>query len=111
MSRIVPQPQRAGPDLSLMLWSMPFRFRVVATLGVTGAVETRPKWPCDVPRAFCLRLWHCPSASPQAPPRLVSGPWLRDERSAARGSPDSRLLSGERTLLTFLFSEKSRLFI
>lgn len=97
MSRIVPQPQRAGPDLSLMPWSMPFRFRVVATLGVTGAVEMRPKWQCDVSRALCLPV--C-GAVRWRPLRLRRG-WSRAHGSgtsrAARGNPDSRLLFGERT--------------
>ena len=48
---------------------------------------------------------------PSGSPRGCSQARGSGTRSVVRGSPDSRLLSGERTLLTFLFSEKSRLFI
>lgn len=84
MSRIVPQPQRAGPDLSLMLWSMPFRFRIVATLGVTGAVETRPGGSVMSPEPSACDCGTVRWRPRGGSPRLASEPVLRDEQCGQR---------------------------
>lgn len=85
MSRIVPRPQRAGPDLSLTPRPLPFGFTVVATLGVTGAVEAKPEWRCDASRVLCLPVCGAVCRRPlRLPPRLLSGPWLGDEECGQR---------------------------
>ena len=93
MSRIVPRPQRAGPELSLTPRPVPFGFMVVATLGVTGAVEARPEWRCDASESSA-----CPSAalsvgvpsgSPEAALRPVA--WGRGVWSEEAQTPGSSL--------------------